>query len=179
MGKKHHQHQRQQNSEVKPDLPPDQKENLTNSDMETAQEKILGVVVHKSRIDSNAEQFVTRGVLRDVQEKFLQLLGDVDENHSIAIGLTIVPSTFEFPKEESTEDVPENNQDAELRNVSDADGQPGNDGTEPVRTPQEGNDGGSAEAENGTSTGDAGSEKAITEKLELPHAPDPFADVQK
>ena len=61
---------------------------------------VMGIVVHKSRLDSAPEAMSTRGVLLDIQEKYLQMLGGVNDDTSIAIAITLVPKDFKFPEGE-------------------------------------------------------------------------------
>lgn len=56
------------------------------------------MAVHKSRIESSAEQFVTKGVLKDVQDLYLNLVDKVDDKNSIVISLAVVPLK-DLPKE--------------------------------------------------------------------------------
>ncbi len=152
-------------------------EKTTSPTPEQSKEKLLGVVVHQASVKNTPKQFLMKGIMRDVEQKLLTLLADVDENTSIAIGLTLVPTSFEFPQEEKTENVQKNNSDAELRKLSDANSGQAVNGAGVQREQPDKNTTDNPEGKIGTGITDAGSETEKT--LKLHNAPDPFAHIRK
>lgn len=132
------------------------KDTQEKSIQETVETTFCGIIIHKSRIESAPEAFMTRGVLSDVQEKFLTLLEGVDENTSIAIVLSHVPSNFKFPiGDKNVED----DQESKSEDVLDDNSEPDGNGTESVNTQEDGSD-----------------EKVA--ELNLDNAPDPFDGIE-
>ena len=62
-------------------------------------EKVNGVIVHKSRIESASEALVTKGVMADVAKKYLGLVEEVSDNVSILIEVKLVPSSMKLADE--------------------------------------------------------------------------------
>lgn len=139
-------------------------------EMDVVAPDVTGVVVHLSRVQSSTEQFMTKGVLQDVQGKFLSLLSKVDKDHSIAIGLCIVPSDFEFPM---TEEEKENA--AKVENTSHDNSGPQSNGSKSIGTQTDG----VCEEDEGDVTEGSG-DTAATAELDIePVVEDPFIGMNK